>query len=79
MVIIDHKTGYVVACTGGLGKKTEVRSLNRATQCIRQTGSSIKPLSVLLPALDKKIITASSICNDSERDFADGYLKIYHL
>lgn len=73
MVIIDHKTGNVVACTGGLGKKTKARSLNRATQSIRQTGSSIKPLSVLMPALDKKIITASSVYDDTERDFANGY------
>ena len=71
MVIIDHKTGYVVGCTGGLGEKTTARSLNRATQSIRQTGSSIKPLSVLIPAIDKKIITAASIYDDTERDFAD--------
>lgn len=73
MVIIDHKTGYVVGCTGGLGKKTTARSLNRATQSIRQTGSSIKPLSVLIPAIDKKIVTAASIYDDTEKDFADGY------
>lgn len=73
MVIIDHKTGYVVGCTGGLGEKTQARSLNRATQSIRQTGSSIKPLSILIPAIDKKIITASSIYDDTERDFPEGY------
>lgn len=73
MVIIDHKTGYVVGCTGGLGEKTTARSLNRATQSVRQTGSSIKPLSVLIPAIDKKIITAASIYDDTERDFAEGY------
>ena len=73
MVIIDHKTGYVVSCVGGLGKKTKARALNRATQSVRQTGSSIKPLSVLIPAIDKKIITASSIYDDTQRDFADGY------
>ena len=73
MVIIDHKTGYVVGCTGGLGEKTKARALNRATQSVRQTGSAIKPLSVLIPAIDKKIITAASIYDDTERDFADGY------
>ena len=73
MVIIDHKTGYVVGCTGGLGEKTKARSLNRATQSVRQTGSSIKPLSILIPAIDKKIITAASIYDDTERDFAEGY------
>lgn len=73
MVIIDHSTGKVVGCTGGLGKKTEARSLNRATQSIRQTGSAIKPIAVLAPAIDKKIITAASIYDDTEKDFADGY------
>ena len=73
MVIIDHTTGNVIGCVGGLGKKTEVRPLNRATQSVRQTGSSIKPLSVLIPAIDKKIITAASIYDDSEQDFANGY------
>ena len=73
MVIIDHTTGEVLGCVGGLGEKTEARSLNRATQSIRQTGSAIKPLAVLAPAIDKKIITASSIYDDTERDFADGY------
>lgn len=73
MVIMDHKTGQVLACVGGLGKKKESRSLNRATQSIRQTGSSIKPIAVLLPAIDKKEITASTILDDTEKDFADGY------
>ncbi len=73
MVMIDHKTGQVVGCTGGLGKKTKARSLNRATQSVRQTGSAIKPLSVLIPAIDKKIITASTIYDDTEKDFEDGY------
>ena len=49
MVIIDHETGQVVACSGGLEKKTTARGLNRATQSTRQTGSAIKPLAVVLP------------------------------
>lgn len=73
MVIIDHETGNVVACVGGLGKKTTARSLNRATQSVRQTGSAIKPLAVLTPGIDKKVFTASTIYDDTERDFADGY------
>ncbi len=54
MVIIDHKTGQVVGCVGGLGKKTTSRGLNRATQSIRQTGSCIKPIAVLVPGIAKK-------------------------
>lgn len=73
MVIIDHKTGYVVGCAGGLGKKTKARPLNRATQSIRQTGSAMKPIAILAPALDKKIITNATIVDDTERDFEGGY------
>ena len=73
MVIMDHSNGQVLACVGGLGEKTEARSLNRATQSIRQTGSAIKPLAVLAPAIDKKIITGASIYDDTEKDFEGGY------
>ena len=72
MVIINHSNGQVVGCVGGIGKKEVSRGLNRATQSTRQTGSAGKPLSVLIPAIDKKIITASSIYNDVETTFNDG-------
>ena len=73
MVIMDHSTGRVVACVGGLGEKEYFRGLNRATQSQRQTGSSIKPLAVLVPGIDKKIFTASTIYNDEKTTFTDGY------
>lgn len=71
MVIIDHTRGYVVGCVGGLGKKTTSRGFNRATQGIRQTGSSSKPLTVLVPGIDKKIFTASTIFDDKQTSFID--------
>ena len=73
MVVMNHKTGEVLACLGALGEKTQARPFNRATQSVRQTGSSIKPLAILAPAIDKKIITASSVYDDTEKDFKDGY------
>ena len=73
MVIIDHKDGAVVGCVGGLGEKYKSRSYNRATQSIRQTGSAIKPIAVLAPAIDKKIITASSMFDDTPKDFGNNY------
>ena len=73
MVIMDQYTGRVLSCVGGLGKKTDARGLNRATQSTRQTGSSIKPLAVLAPALDKKIITAASVYDDTQKTFENGY------
>ena len=73
MVIMDHKTGGVVACVGELGKKTESRPFNRATQSLRQTGSSSKPLILLVPGIKEHKFTASTIYDDTEQDFADGY------
>ena len=73
MVIIDHKTGKVIGCVGGLGKKNTSRGLNRATQSIRQTGSSIKPIAVLVPGISKKLFTSATIFADRQIQFADGY------
>ena len=76
MVIIDHKTGQVVACVGGLGEKDTARGLNRATQSTRQTGSSIKPLAVLAPGIDKKKFTSATIYADVETTFAGNYSPV---
>ena len=59
-------------CVGGLGEKETSRGFNRATQALRQTGSAGKPLAVLAPALDKKIITPASIYLDEATTFNDG-------
>ena len=59
-------------CVGGLGDKDTSRGFNRATQALRQTGSAGKPLAVLAPALDKKIITPASIYLDEATTFNDG-------
>ena len=71
MVIMDQSTGYVVACTGGLGEKTKSRGFNRATQMKRQTGSSMKPIAVLAPAIDKKIVTNVTVFADEPTTFTD--------
>ena len=74
-VIIDHKTGNVVGVSGGLGEKTEARSLNRATQTTRQPGSSIKPIADISPALEESIITAATVYDDKLTEFANGTYK----
>ncbi len=71
MIVIENSTGQVLGCVGGIGEKTS-RGFNRATQALRQTGSSGKPLSVLLPAIDKKIITPATIFTDEPTTFDDG-------
>lgn len=58
-------------CVGGIGEKT-ARGFNRVTQALRQTGSAGKPIAILAPAIDMKVITASSIYVDEETTFDDG-------
>ena len=74
MVVIDYKTGNVVGTVGGLGEKTDSRGLNRATQSVRQTGSSIKPIAVIAPGLQEKVITAATAYMDQETDFGGKYI-----
>ena len=64
MVILDHKTGQVVATVGGTGEKNTSRGFNFATMQPRQTGSSMKPLSVIAPAVQNGLITAGTVYDD---------------
>lgn len=50
---IDNATGYVVAIVGGRSQEHEGYTLNRAYQSFRQPGSSIKPLLVYTPILER--------------------------
>ena len=72
MVIIDNQTNQVVAVGGSLGKQ-KTTGWNRGTQLTRQTGSSMKPLSDIVPGLQEKVITAATIYDDSITDFGGGY------
>ena len=64
MVLIDHHNGEVLATVGGSGKKTTSRGYNFATMEPKQTGSAMKPLSVIAPAVKNNIITAGSVYDD---------------
>ncbi len=54
MVVMDYG-GRVLGIVGGTGEKTGALVYNRATQAQRQPGSSIKPLSVYGPAIEKSL------------------------
>lgn len=64
-VVMDQYTGQVVAIAGGRGKKEGNRTLNRATNTVRQPGSTFKVLSTYLPALDSGKFTLASPVDDS--------------
>ncbi len=69
VVIIDNNTGEIKAVMGGRSNKVR-RGLNRATQSLRQPGSSIKPLSVYAPALDNGY-TAGTVVDDAPVTFGN--------
>ena len=72
MVLIDHKTGYVLAIANGFEPKTDAFGFNTATDAVKQTGSSMKTIAVLAPSIDRGIITASTIFDDSPTTFNNG-------
>ena len=74
MVIIDHTTGYVVGGAGALGEKT-AWGTNRMTDIIKQPGSSVKPIAVIGPCLEEKIITAGTVVDDTPVSFGNYHPK----
>ncbi|MEE1013357.1 MAG: PBP1A family penicillin-binding protein [Clostridia bacterium] len=69
MAIVDVRTGKVAGIAGGIGEKSGSLTLNRASMSPRQPGSSIKPLSVYAPALDRGLITAGSVYDDAKKSY----------
>lgn len=69
MVIIDHKTGGLIAMVGG--RDYEKQGLNRAT-IKQQPGSSFKPLVVYAPAIETGNWNPYSMLKDEQIDY-NGY------
>ena len=64
MAVMDYE-GRVVGIVGGAGQKLGNRSLNRAAQSWRQPGSTIKPLAVYGPSIEKDLIHWSTMTENS--------------
>jgi len=71
MVIMDPYTGQVKGIVGGRGTKEGNRVLNRATQSLRQPGSSIKPLAVYAPAIEDGVVTPAEMVSDTALTIGD--------
>lgn len=71
MVIIDIRSGDIVAMAGGVGEKTEHDAWNRATDSKRQSGSSIKPLTVYAPAFESGAITPATVIRDLPLSYSE--------
>lgn len=70
-VTIDNSTGYVAAIVGARSQEDMPFSLNRAYQSYRQPGSSIKPLIVYTPALEKGYTPDSTVVDRKTEDGPD--------
>lgn len=79
MVLLDHTTGYVLGIAGGIGEKNTAFGFNRATDAVRQTGSAMKPIAALAPAIDKGIITAATVFDDNPTSFDNGKFEPKNL
>ena len=72
LVLIDQKTGCVRAIVGGRGKKSASLTLNRATDSLRQPGSTFKILAAYAPALDACDKTLASCYENEPFTYTDG-------
>lgn len=74
---IDNNTGRVKAIVGGRSQSDVNVSFNRAFQSKRQPGSSIKPLLVYAPALEKGYTAGSTLrdvkTEDGPKNSGDAY------
>ena len=77
-VSIDNETGMVVAMVGGRNQEVTGYTLNRGFQSFRQPGSSIKPLIVYTPAIERgyrpDTIVVDEEIEDGPQNAGGGYL-----
>lgn len=71
IVVMNPSNGQVVAIVGGRGEKTASRTLNRATDSLRQPGSCFKILAAFAPAIDAAGCTLATTYYDAPYS-ADG-------
>ena len=62
-VVLDYRSGEILAIVGGRNEPKAMKTLNRATDMKMPVGSSIKPISVYAPALEIGASPASVVYN----------------
>ena len=72
LVVLDSETSEIRAVMGGRQYETR-RGLNRVVDMKRQPGSTIKPVLVYAPAMEKLGYTPATLVLDEKGDF-DGYV-----
>ena len=72
LTIEDQSTGHVLAMVGGRGDKEANRTLNRATDTLRQPGSTFKIITTYAPALETGQFTLASSEVDEPYSYESG-------
>lgn len=72
VVLNDVSTGAVAAIVGGREEKTSNLVYNRATDSIRQPGSTIKVIGEYAAAVDTGELTLGSVLDDEPYSYSDG-------
>ena len=65
MIVIDPYTGDILGVAGAIGEKRGNRLQNFATDTVRPSGSTIKPLSIYAPCVEKGLISWSNLWEDA--------------
>ena len=72
-VLIDNRTGDVVAVAGSVGEKTSYDATNHATEDDpKQTGSSMKPVAVYGPAFESGLVSPVTCLPDLPLSYEGG-------
>lgn len=72
VVVTDVSTGAVAAIIGGSEEKTASLTYNRATDAIRQPGSTIKIIGEYAAAIDTGVVSLGTAINDEPYTYLDG-------
>ena len=64
VIMIEPATGDILGVVGAVGEKSGNRIQSYATTAKRPSGSTIKPLAVYAPALEKGLITYADVYDD---------------
>lgn len=72
IVLMDASTGQIKAIAGGRGEKTASLVLNRATDSVRQPGSTFKVPGEYAAALEAGAVTLGTVIDDAPYTYSDG-------
>ena len=74
---IDNMSGFVKAIVGGRSQETKGMTLNRAYQSYRQPGSTIKPLLVYTPAIERGYTADTIVIDEKTEDGPKNWDDVY--